>query len=100
MVRAEFATTKNPEIIGEMQEGSCADGGGGEGGTWCWLSARFTGNEVIPGSVWEWIQEMQIVSVRQSTYMISLIGEQPMLPLDWVEKSSSMMLKCYYYSLV
>lgn len=33
MVRAEFATTKNPEIIGEMQEGSCADGGGGEGGT-------------------------------------------------------------------
>lgn len=43
---------------------------------------------------------MQIVSVRQSTYMISLIGEQPMLPLDWVEKSSSMMLKCYYYSLV
>ena len=29
MVRAEFATTKNPEIIGEMQEGSCADGGGG-----------------------------------------------------------------------
>lgn len=32
MVRAEFATTKNPEIIGEMQEGSCADGGGG--GRW------------------------------------------------------------------
>lgn len=30
MVRAEFATTKNPEIIGEMQEGSCADGGGGK----------------------------------------------------------------------
>lgn len=29
MVRAEFATTKNPEIIGEMQEGSPADGGGG-----------------------------------------------------------------------